>query len=122
MDLVDEKDVAVFKRREDADQILRFFKRRSAGWSKIRAHLTRDQSRKRRLSKSRRPIEEHVFEPLVATFSRVDRDTQIFDDLYLSNVFLKRARAQRNAVDFVFERIVRIEHAFVARILRDRKS
>jgi hypothetical protein len=54
-----------------------------------------------------------VLERLAAPRRRVDRDAQVVDDLLLADVIVERARPQRRAVDFVFERRVDADDARV---------
>ena len=99
VNLVDEQDVAVFERGEDADEILRLLERRAAGRPEVRAELARDQARERRLAESRRTVKQHVLERLAAPLRGVDRDAQVLDDAFLADVLFERARTQARAVD-----------------------
>ena len=105
MNLVDEEDVALFERRQDADEILGLLQRRSAGRAKVRAELARDESGQRRLAEARRTVEQHVLERFAAPLGGVDRDAQIFDDPFLPDVFVERARPKARAVELVFDRV-----------------
>ena len=68
------------------------------------AEFARDQVRQRRLAEAGRPGEQHVLERFAAPLRGVDRDAQVLDDLLLADVVFERARAQRRAVDLIFER------------------
>ena len=94
---------------------------RSFGFSSVGPEVGRsvpagragDQVRQRRLAQPGRTGEQHVFERFAAARGRVDRDAQVVDDLLLPDVVLEGARAQRRAVDFVFERGVGADYAWM---------
>ena len=55
----------------------------------------RERDRERRLAEARRAVQQHVVERLAALFRRRDKDGEVSLCLFLTNVFLKRFRAQR---------------------------
>ena len=75
------------------------------------AQIVRDQCGERRLAEPRRSVEQHVIEGFAAFVRGVDRDLEILDELRLSDIFVERSRAQRCAVNFVFERSFGIDGA-----------
>ncbi len=104
MHLVNEEDVALFERRQYADEILGLLQCRTAGRTKVRAQLARDQSGKRRLTQSRRSVEEDVLERFPAPLGGVDGDAQIFDDAFLTDVLVEGAGTKARAVKLFFNR------------------
>ena len=61
-------------------------------------------ARQRRLAEPRRAVEQDVLERFVAAARRVDRDLEVVDDRRLADVLVERARPQRRADHFVFDR------------------
>ena len=94
MDLVDEEDVALRERREDAREIALALERGPRGHLDLRAHFVGEQVGERRLAEPGRPVEEHVIERLGALPRRRNRDLQVLAHAILADVVIDRARAQ----------------------------
>src|SRR5271166_6012317 len=97
MHLVDEKDVALFERGKNSDEVLRLLERWPAGGAEVCAQLARDQTRKRRLAETRRAVKQDVLERLVAPARGIDRNAQVLDDAILPDVLVERLGPQARA-------------------------
>ena len=94
MYLVDEKHVVGLEVGQQSRQIPRLLDRRTGGHADIHAHLVRDNTRKRGLTKSGRAVEQNMIEAFTALFRSLDIDLHVLLDLILTDVLVKHLRAQ----------------------------
>ncbi len=61
-----------------------------------------DDMGKRRLSQSRRPVQQHMVKRFIALARRLDKDANVIDDLLLAGEIPERERAQ-HFLEFLFD-------------------
>src|SRR5262249_35595968 len=98
VDLVDEEDVALAERGEDAGEVALAFERRAGGDAAFGAHLVGEQVREGRLAEAGRAREQYVVEGVAALARRLDVDGEVVGDLLLADELREAARAQRRVV------------------------
>ena len=95
MDLVDKEDIPLAQIRQKRRKVARLFDGGTGGDTDVDAHFLGNDARKRRFSKARWAVQQHMVERLAALFRRRDKDGKVALRLFLSDVFPKRFRAQR---------------------------
>ena len=99
MDLVDEEDVARAQVGERADEVARLLERGTGRRADVDAQLASDELGERRLSESRRTVEDRVVERLTPRERRVDGEPEVVLDLLLPDELLEPLRPQRQLDD-----------------------
>ena len=94
MNFVDEENLAVLDRAEDAGEIELLLQHRAGGLLKADFQFLRDDGRERGFAQARRAVKQHVIHGLAAFARRVDGDLQILFEPGLAGEIGQAARAQ----------------------------
>ena len=94
MNLVDEKHIALLQIGQQGGQIAGLFNGGAGGNADLHAHLLRHNTGQRGLAQTRRAVEQDVIHRLAALLRRPQIDPQIALGLLLTDIVLKRFRAE----------------------------
>ena len=100
MDLVDEKDVALFQGSQEAGQVAGLVQDGAARHLHVDPHLVRDDVREGGLAQARRAVEQRVVQGFPAHFSGFYVDLQVRDDFLLAGEIIQLLGAD-NSVQFI---------------------
>ncbi|CDN43722.1 hypothetical protein BN871_DJ_00040 [Paenibacillus sp. P22] len=94
VDFVDEQHIALLQVREQGGQISRTLDRRAGGRAQVDAELVGDDVRESRFAESRRAVEQHMVESLLAELGRLDEYLEVVLHLGLADVLGEIPRTQ----------------------------
>ena len=88
MDLIHEQDVVLRQIGEQGGQIAGLFNGRTGGDADVDPHLVGDDVGQGGLAQTRRAVEQHVVQGLIAHLGGLDKDLQVALGLLLADVFI----------------------------------